>query len=178
MAAARYKLNVDEKVIQAGMFDNKSTGLERRQFLQNLLEADDEADEDENEAPDDETVNQMLARTEKEFDVYQRMDAERQVTERQQAKPEPRLMEYSELPDWIVRNEEEVEKSLAMDESCLLTMRRQRKEVDYSDALTDRQFLKAIDEGSLEEAEEKSRQRKAKRKRKRNEVRFLVPTLT
>ncbi|KAL5967561.1 ATP-dependent helicase brm [Taenia solium] len=169
LAAARYKLNVDEKVIQAGMFDNKSTGLERRQFLQNLLEADDEADEDENEAPDDETVNQMLARTEKEFDVYQRMDAERQVTERQQAKPEPRLMEYSELPDWIVRNEEEVEKSLAMDESCLLTMRRQRKEVDYSDALTDRQFLKAIDEGSLEEAEEKSRQRKAKRKRKRNE---------
>ncbi|VDD82876.1 unnamed protein product [Mesocestoides corti] len=169
LAAARYKLNVDEKVIQAGMFDNKSTGLERRQFLQNLLEADDEADEDENEAPDDETVNQMLARTEKEFDIYQRMDAERQVAERQQAKPEPRLMEYKELPDWIVRDEEEVERSLNMDETSLLSMRRQRKEVDYSDALTDRQFLKAIDEGSLEEAEEKSRQRKAKRKRKRNE---------
>ena len=36
-AAARYKLNVDEKVIQAGMFDNKSTNFERRQFLQNIL---------------------------------------------------------------------------------------------------------------------------------------------
>lgn len=43
-AAARYKLNVDEKVIQAGMFDNKSTNYERRQFLQNILlqEADEE----------------------------------------------------------------------------------------------------------------------------------------
>lgn len=170
LAAARYKLNVDEKVIQAGMFDNKSTGSERRQFLQNLLEADEEADEDENEAPDDETVNQMLARSEKEFDIYQRMDVERQVAERQQSKPEPRLMEYSELPDWIVRDEEEVERSLNMDETALTSMRRQRKEVDYSEVLTEREFLKAIDEGDdLEEAEEKSRQRRAKRKRKRNE---------
>lgn len=46
LSAARYKLNVDSKVIQAGMFDNKSTGLERRQFLQTILERDQEADED------------------------------------------------------------------------------------------------------------------------------------
>ena len=44
-AAARYKLNVDSKVIQAGMFDNKSTNTERKQFLQALLTQ--EADEDE-----------------------------------------------------------------------------------------------------------------------------------
>ncbi|VEN45337.1 unnamed protein product [Callosobruchus maculatus] len=31
LAAARYKLNMDEKVIQAGMFDQKSTGTERQQ---------------------------------------------------------------------------------------------------------------------------------------------------
>lgn len=34
LAAAKYKLNLDEKVIQAGMFDQKSTGTERKQFLQ------------------------------------------------------------------------------------------------------------------------------------------------
>ena len=38
LAAARYKLNVDEKVIQAGMFDQKSTGLERQQFLMTILQ--------------------------------------------------------------------------------------------------------------------------------------------
>merc|ERR1712168_1350468 len=55
LAAARYKLNVDEKVIQAGKFDNKSTSAERREMLQNILE--DEADNDEQEEiPDDETI--------------------------------------------------------------------------------------------------------------------------
>lgn len=34
LAAAKYKLNLDEKVIQAGMFDQKSTGTERKQMLQ------------------------------------------------------------------------------------------------------------------------------------------------
>ena len=38
LAAARYKLNVDEKVIQAGMFDQKSTGLERQQLLMSILQ--------------------------------------------------------------------------------------------------------------------------------------------
>jgi hypothetical protein len=45
LAAARYKLNVDEKVIQAGMFDNKSTSSERRNFLQILLTQDDDQDD-------------------------------------------------------------------------------------------------------------------------------------
>lgn len=42
LAAARFKLNVDEKVIQAGMFDQKSRGYERQQFLQTILEQENE----------------------------------------------------------------------------------------------------------------------------------------
>ncbi|VDP73657.1 unnamed protein product, partial [Schistosoma curassoni] len=145
LAAARFKLDVDQKVIQAGMFDQKSTGTERRQFLQALLEQDEEADEEEDEAPDDETINQMLARNEEEFEIYQRLDAERQFAESQQAKREPRLMEFSELPKWIVRDDIELERSLSLEDN-VFGMKRQRKEVDYSDALTERQFLKAIDE--------------------------------
>ena len=45
LAAARYKLNMDEKVIQAGMFDQKSTGSDRRQFLQAILSNDTEEEE-------------------------------------------------------------------------------------------------------------------------------------
>jgi hypothetical protein len=45
LAAARYKLNVDEKVIQAGMFDQKSTGLERQQFLLSILQQENIEDE-------------------------------------------------------------------------------------------------------------------------------------
>merc|ERR1719352_181320 len=40
LAAAKYKLNMDEKVIQAGRFNNTSSGSERRQLLQSILRAD------------------------------------------------------------------------------------------------------------------------------------------
>ena len=58
--------------------------------------------------PDDETVNQMIARCETEFEMFQKMDLERRRedsklgTERR-----PRLMEEQELPNWLVKEEEE-----------------------------------------------------------------------
>jgi ATP-dependent helicase STH1/SNF2 len=36
-ARAQYKLDIDEKVIQAGRFDNKSTEEEQAEFLVRLL---------------------------------------------------------------------------------------------------------------------------------------------
>ena len=41
-AAAKYKLNLDEKIIQAGMFDQKSTLNERQQFLQAVMTSETE----------------------------------------------------------------------------------------------------------------------------------------
>ena len=43
--------------------------------------------------------------------------------------------------------------------------KRQRKEVDYSEALTDKQWVKALEDGNIEEAEITKKNRK-KRKRK------------
>nr|XP_009927348.1 PREDICTED: LOW QUALITY PROTEIN: transcription activator BRG1-like [Haliaeetus albicilla] len=102
LAAAKYKLNVDQKVIQAGMFDQKSSSHERRAFLQAILEHEEQDEnrysagsgsgsasfphtastlclnaeleepplKEEDEVPDDETVNQMIARHEEEFDLF------------------------------------------------------------------------------------------------------------
>jgi len=58
LAAARYKLTVDEKVIQAGKFDNKSSGNDRRQMLMDII-AQEGMDEEEDEIPDDETINMV-----------------------------------------------------------------------------------------------------------------------
>jgi SWI/SNF-related matrix-associated actin-dependent regulator of chromatin subfamily A member 2/4 len=38
LAAARFKLNVDEKVIQAGKFDQRSTGAERQMLLASIIQ--------------------------------------------------------------------------------------------------------------------------------------------
>ncbi|XP_059142940.1 transcription activator BRG1-like isoform X3 [Physella acuta] len=199
-AAARYKLNVDSKVIQAGMFDNKSTTTERKQFLQALLtqEADEDehlfeasektpgsgaifptrlslapsptqANQEEDEFPDDETINQMIARTEDEFELYQRMDIERRRAEAREGNRKPRLMEESELPMWIVKDDKEVERLTMEDEDEKLFGRgnRARKEVDYSDSLTEKQWLRAIEDGNLDEVvEEVTKKPKKPKKRK------------
>ncbi|CAH1967332.1 unnamed protein product [Acanthoscelides obtectus] len=170
LAAARYKLNMDEKVIQAGMFDQKSTGTERQQFLQHILHQDGDDEEEENEVPDDETVNQMVARSEAEFELFQKMDLERR---REDAKlgsaRKARLMEISELPDWLVKEDDEVDPwNYEDNDSVLGRGTRHRKEVDYTDSLTEKEWLKAIDEtGEFEEEEDEDEKAKKKKTRKR-----------
>uniref|UniRef100_A0A674D7P4 SWI/SNF related BAF chromatin remodeling complex subunit ATPase 4 n=1 Tax=Salmo trutta TaxID=8032 RepID=A0A674D7P4_SALTR len=169
LAAAKYKLNVDQKVIQAGMFDQKSSSHERRAFLQAILEHE-EQDEEEDEVPDDETVNQMIARSEEEFDHFMRMDLDRRREDARNPRRKPRLMEEDELPTWIMKDDAEVERLTCEEEEEKMFGRgsRQRKEVDYSDSLTEKQWLKAIEEGTLEEIEEEVRHKKTTRKRKRS----------
>merc|ERR1712212_348459 len=91
LAAARYKLNMDEKVIQAGRFNNKSTGNERHQLLQSILRAEEDNEEE-------------------EFEQFQAMDIQRRREDAALgAERKPRLMEESELPPFLVEEEEEIE---------------------------------------------------------------------
>ncbi|XP_056601144.1 probable global transcription activator SNF2L2 isoform X1 [Triplophysa dalaica] len=167
LAAAKYKLNVDQKVIQAGMFDQKSSSHERRAFLQAVLEHE-EQNEEEDEVPDDETLNQMIARSEEEFELFMRMDLDRRREDARNPKRKPRLMEEDELPSWILKDDAEVERLTCEDEEDKIFGRgsRHRRDVDYSDALTEKQWLRAIEDGNLEEIEEEIRLKKCKRRRR------------
>jgi len=147
LAAARYKLNMDEKVIQAGMFDQKSTGSDRRQFLQAIL-SNDEEDEEEADVPDEETINQMLARNEEEFEKFQNLDLMRKADEGDVV----RLMQEQELPDWMLKEGEESEGDEDEGEEELGDRRaRSKKEVDYTESLTEREWLRAIGANMEEE---------------------------
>ena len=68
LAAAKYKLNVDQKVIQAGMFDQKSSSHERRAFLQAILEHEEE-NEVRQKAESRKSVTLSLARVKKDLFV-------------------------------------------------------------------------------------------------------------
>ncbi|XP_031419672.1 transcription activator BRG1 isoform X2 [Clupea harengus] len=178
LAAAKYKLNVDQKVIEAGMFDQKSSSHERRAFLQAILEHEEQDEgasaerqvQEEDEVPDDETLNQMIARSEEEFDHFMRMDLDRRREEARNPKRKPRLMEEDELPSWILKDDAEVEALTCEEEEEKMFGRgsRQRRDVDYSDALSEKQWLKAIEGDTLDEAEEELRHKKATRKRRRD----------
>lgn len=150
LAAARYKLNVDEKVIQAGKFDNRSTGAERREILENIIKTENESEEDE-EVPNDEDINDILSRSEEEFELFQKMDQERFENEQAQ-KAKPRLVGEDEIPRDILRAADEtdyIEKAKEEGRVPYLEVmpgsRRTRREVDYSaDTMSDDKFLEKL----------------------------------
>merc|ERR1712001_574488 len=144
LAAAKYKLNMDEKVIQAGMFNNRSTGSERRELLQSILRADEE-EEEENEAPDDETINQMIARSEDEFQLFQKIAVDRRRAEASAgSERKARLIEESELPPFLLKDDDPSEEEEEEKEVELGRGNRSRKETNYDDQLSEKDWLKAI----------------------------------
>merc|ERR1719510_2352742 len=145
LAAAKYKLNMDEKVIQAGMFNNRSTGSKRRELLQSILRADDQDEEEENETPDDETINQMIARSEAEFELFQKMDVDRRRVEASAgSERKARLIEESELPAFLLKDDESMDEEEEEKPEDLGRGNRSRKETNYDDQLSEKEWLKAI----------------------------------
>lgn len=108
LARANFKLDIDAKIIQAGKFDNKSSAQDRREMLEFLISREDSTDGvDTNVTPDDEEINEMIARTDEEFEIYQAMDTERELAEQSKYKGRgktrpPRLMDDAELPKWLL----------------------------------------------------------------------------
>ena len=120
IAAAEHKKNVDQVVIQAGLFDAKSTKSEREDYLKSVFEDADfgktdggdsevaEVDKEEVDVPDDEMLNQMLQRSMEEFEIFQKMDADRLALEGGKS----RLMKVEELPRSFLQSDEDVDKML------------------------------------------------------------------
>ena len=165
LAAARFKLNMDEKVIQAGMFNQSSTSHERRSFLENILSNDKDDELEEDDLPDDDLLNRYLMRSDDEYKLFTTMDQERYQQEGS-SRTHSRLMQDHDLPDWLIRNDWEIEalQQEEDDDKVYGKGSRARKEVDYSECLTDKQWAKAVEEGRLEEVEDRH-----KRKRKRRD---------
>lgn len=78
--------------------------------------------------------------------LHQRMDLDRRREEARNPRRKPRLMEEDELPTWIMKDDAEVERLTCEEEEEKMFGRgsRQRKEVDYSDSLTEKQWLKVV----------------------------------
>jgi SWI/SNF-related matrix-associated actin-dependent regulator of chromatin subfamily A protein 2/4 len=90
----------------------------------------------------------MVARSEEEFDIFQRMDIDRRRMEASEDHRKPRLIEENEVPISIIeqhkRFTEEEEKgpttSLIID-PAMETGRRKRREVNYAQVCTKSFFI-------------------------------------
>ena len=163
---AKFKLDMDGKVIQAGRFDNKSSETDRDAMLRTLLETAEAADNLEQEEMDDDDLNMILARSDEELEIFRQMDEERekQIPYGAAAGKHriPRLMAENELPEIYM-----AEGNPISDEPEEIKGRgaRERTRVKYDDGLTEEQWLNAVDDD--EDTPEAAAARKAARKERR-----------
>ncbi|KOS17504.1 Chromatin structure-remodeling complex subunit snf21 [Escovopsis weberi] len=164
---ARFKLDMDGKVIQAGRFDNKSSETDRDAMLRTLLETADLAESGEQEEMEDDELNLLLARNEDELHVFHRLDEERRndpvYGTAAGSKAKPRLMGEDELPDIYLNEGNPI--SDETEEVILGRGARERTKVRYDDGLTEEQWLMAVDDD--EDSPEAAAARKQARKDKR-----------
>jgi ATP-dependent helicase STH1/SNF2 len=109
---AQKKQSEEARVIKAGLFNQKSTHHDRHEMLQQLLKSKSEVGE--MDVPNDEQLNHIVARDENEFELFEKMDRERDEAERKYweslGKPVPaRLMTEDELPDWLKSDDKVLE---------------------------------------------------------------------
>lgn len=168
---AQQKLEIDGKVIQAGKFDDVTTGAEYEALLAKAFEAQEDDNEETNELDDDE-INELLARGDHELEIFTQMDKERVVNQTAQWKAEgnkgplpPPLMQESELPPFYRRDIGDELAVQAANEEEQGRGRRAKADVRYTDGLTDEQWLNAMDasDDDVEEAADRKRRRQDKR---------------
>ncbi|KAJ3879309.1 SNF2-family ATP dependent chromatin remodeling factor snf21 [Lentinula edodes] len=162
---ARYKLDIDDKVIQAGRFDNKSTQEEQEE----LLATDQEEDNEEAGDMNDDELNALISRSDEEAEIFREMDIkrERDAIENWRAmgnrgKPPQPLVQLEELPECYQTDEPFDSK----DAEELVEGRGQRKRnvVSYNDGLDDDTWAMALEDGEdLQELTDKTRERKERR---------------
>ena len=87
----------------------------------------------------------MIARSEDEFEKFQQMDIQRRREDAALGeKRKPRLMEENELPPFLIEEDEEEEE---LPDEILGRGNRSKKETNYDDQMSEREWLKAIGVG-------------------------------
>ncbi|KAI8106850.1 hypothetical protein M9434_001504 [Picochlorum sp. BPE23] len=95
------KIAMANEVIDAGRFDQQTSMEERRQTLESMLQDPERSKKASNMAPTDDEINKMLARGDKELEIFREMDKD----------PEMNWMERTqagELPSWIKYGEKDL----------------------------------------------------------------------
>ena len=167
---ARFKLALDGTVIQAGRFDQKSTAEEREAMLRALLESrpretsshkkaesqpgkdhennDEDEGEEEGDYLEDDTLNELLARTDTEMAVFQEMDRLRKEKNRKRKhENDSPLIVESELPASLTTQLSSRNLEQKQDDNGGTGIRQSRlkRPVSYDEQASDAAWLKALE---------------------------------
>eukprot|EP00835_Amoeboradix_gromovi_P000955 NODE_36_length_31474_cov_0.342438.p11 type:complete len:298 gc:universal NODE_36_length_31474_cov_0.342438:6742-5849(-) len=143
---------MDGKIIQAGKFDNKSTDMEREQFLKSLLTSTVDAEiRQESLEVSDEELNELLARNEHELHVFHKMDKDRVTNDNiewasygRPGEMPGRLYTLNELPQ--VYKSEFNPLDLARKDDPNATRKKQL--INYDDTMTEDEYVEGMIDNS------------------------------
>jgi hypothetical protein len=182
LSRATEKLNMSEIIVEAGKFDKSSveedTSEERQKMMEILLTdldmstsghaatgaLPDEEEEDENDKEEID-FNELLARSDDDYEIYSKIDSGEIHAENYFLSP-GLLTDPEDIPDWI-RYPNGKKENEPVAEGSLSGARRTASQAVYSDGLTERQFLKLV-ENQAEKEEEEAKARKLEWKQKRD----------
>uniref|UniRef100_M4C5P4 Uncharacterized protein n=1 Tax=Hyaloperonospora arabidopsidis (strain Emoy2) TaxID=559515 RepID=M4C5P4_HYAAE len=198
LSRATDKMNMNNLVVEAGKFNNRSKEAERRAMLESLIKMEQEeaahaatGDDEASTVLMDDEINAMMALTDEELALYQRLDCERINREANEwdeyckqynlpRVPRSRLMLEDDAPAWLREANKSMEHDIAtgkhdkdawnFDVDAVSGKARKRKEMSYRDQFTDAEFVKMCEDGVDDKAmklSSKSSQESTHRKRKR-----------
>ncbi|CAN6271151.1 unnamed protein product [Urochloa humidicola] len=101
----QYKIDMADEVINAGRFDQRTTHEERRMTLETLLHDDERYQETVHDVPSLQEVNRMIARTEREVELFDQMDEDFDWT--------GDMTKHHEVPKWLRVSSNEVDAAVA-----------------------------------------------------------------
>ncbi|CAM8998397.1 unnamed protein product [Rhodiola kirilowii] len=136
---AKQKMGIDEKVIQAGLFNPSSTAQDRKELLKEIMRKGSSSLG--RDVPSEREINRLAARSDAEFRMFEEMDEAR----RQEEMYESRLMEEHEVHDWVYAASQKKESKGSFTDGVM--GKRKRKTVTYADTLSDIQWMKAVENG-------------------------------
>jgi SWI/SNF-related matrix-associated actin-dependent regulator of chromatin subfamily A protein 2/4 len=158
----QYKIDMADEVINAGRFDQRTTHEERRMTLETLLHDDERYQETVHDVPSLQEVNRMIARTEREVELFDQMDEDFDWT--------GDMTKHHQVPKWLRASSNEVDAVVAsLSKKPLRNMSSGGIALDANDTPEKRRgrpkgtgkysIYREIDDEDLEESDEDSEER-------------------
>jgi len=171
LARATDKLNVNSLVVEAGKFNKESRAHERRKMLEELLREyctpNDEAsdvgggrstrgsdDEEDNVRSKADALCETIATSDQEYEIYKDLDRKAQGLKPMAMDQVPDFVKYgcdsvAHYEAQIAHNQQQA-KTNNFEDSRNRGARKRRTDVSYHDSLSERDFLKLVQNGSLD----------------------------
>ena len=146
LARAKRKLDLSDMVIRGGCFDQESTPTAREALLRQMVK-ESLVTTDAQTGGSGPTLNELLARDQRDRDTFARLDRERATSSTASSPNVPQLMQADEVPGYVLIPEALLHEQACDVEAYFGRGKRRRKPVVYAENMSEEEATKLLDQG-------------------------------